>query len=82
MVLVRRLGMRCLNFLMISLTQMITPLTTERWLFFFYLVNAPAAVQNKIVNHYTDGRHNGISPIFLSQSYYEVPQKLKLNCCI
>ena len=31
-------------------------------------------------NHYTDGRHHGISPIYLSQSYYDVPQKLRFNC--
>ena len=24
-----------------------------------------------------DGRHHGISPIYLSQSYYDVPQKLR-----
>ena len=36
-------------------------------------------IQNKI-NHYTDGRHHGISLIYLSQFYYDVPQKLRLNC--
>ena len=25
-------------------------------------------------------RHHGISPIYLSQSYYDVPQKIRLNC--
>ena len=44
------------------------------------LVNAPAAIRNKIANHYTDGRHYKISPIYLSRSYYDVPQKLRLNC--
>ena len=44
------------------------------------LMNAPQAVQNKIANHFTDGRHHKISPIYLSQSYYDVPKKLRLNC--
>ena len=47
---------------------------------FHDLVNAPDKIQNKIANHYTDGRHHGISPIYLSQSYYDVPQKLRQNC--
>ena len=38
------------------------------------LINAPAKLQNKIANHFTDGRHHQISPIYLSQSYYDVPQ--------
>ena len=44
------------------------------------LMNAPQAVQNKIASHFTDGRHHKISPIYLSQSYYDVPKKLRLNC--
>ena len=44
------------------------------------LVNAPEKIQNKIVNHYMDGRHHGISPIYLPQSYYDVPQTLRQNC--
>ena len=44
------------------------------------LVNAPDRVQNKIANHFTDGRHHLISPIYLSQSYYDVPQNLRQNC--
>ena len=48
---------------------------------FHDLVNAPDKIQNKIANHhYTDGRHYGISPIYLSQSYYDVPQKIRQNC--
>ena len=34
----------------------------------------------KLQTHWTDGRHHGISPIYLSQSYYDVPQKIRLNC--
>ena len=44
------------------------------------LFNAPLKIQNKIANHYTDGRHHGIYPIYSSQSYYGVPQKLRQNC--
>ena len=44
------------------------------------LVNAPQSVQSKIANHFTDGRHHQISPIYLTQSYYDTPQKLRLNC--
>ena len=44
------------------------------------LVNLPERLQNKIANHFTDGRHHKISPIYLTQSYYDVPQKLRQNC--
>ena len=44
------------------------------------LVNAPQNIQSKIANHFTDGRHQQISPIYLTQSYYDTPQKLRLNC--
>ena len=44
------------------------------------VINAPEKMQKKIANHWTDGRHHGISPIYLSQSYYDTPKKLRLNC--
>ena len=44
------------------------------------LVNAPAKIQNKIANHFTDGRNHKISPIYLTQSYYDVPPKFRNNC--
>ena len=44
------------------------------------LINAPDKIQKLIANHFTDGRHHKISPIYLSQSYYDVPQKIRLNC--
>ena len=44
------------------------------------VINAPDKIQKKIANHWTDGRHHGISPIYLSQSYYDTPKKLRLNC--
>ena len=49
-------------------------------MFFDDLINASERIQNKISNHFTDGRHHQISPIYLSQSYYDVPQKLRHNC--
>lgn len=44
------------------------------------LVNAPDKIQNKIANHFTDGRHHKIIPVYLTQSYYDVPQKLRQYC--
>ena len=43
------------------------------------LINCCDKIQSKIANHFTDGRHHNISPIYLSQSYYDVPQKIRLN---
>ena len=44
------------------------------------MMNASPKIQEKIANHFTDGRHHKISPIYLSQSYFNVPQKIRLNC--
>ena len=44
------------------------------------LVNAPEKIQSKIANHFTHGRHHNISPIYLTQSYYDTSQKLRQNC--
>ena len=56
------------------------PIDNRKVVIFDDLVNAPEKVQNKIANHFTDGRHHNISPIYLTQSYYDVPQKLRQNC--
>ena len=40
------------------------------------VINAPEKIQNKVANHWTDGRHHNISPIYLSQSYYDTPKIL------
>ena len=56
------------------------PSNNRKVVVFDDLVNAPAQIQSKIANHWKDGRHHGISPIYLSQSYYDVPQKIRLNC--
>ena len=52
------------------------PSNNRKVVVFDDLVNAPDRIQSKIANHWTDGRHHGISPIYLSQSYYDVPQKI------
>ena len=44
------------------------------------VINAPEKIQKIIANHWTDGSHHSISPIYLSQSYYDTPKKLRLNC--
>ena len=44
------------------------------------LINAPDKIQSKIANHFTDGRHHNISPVYITQSYYDTPQKLRQNC--
>ena len=51
------------------------PSNNRKVVVFDDLVNAPDRIQSKIANHWTDGRHHGISPIYLSQSYYDVPQR-------
>ena len=56
------------------------PNNNRKVVFFDDLINASERIQNKISNHFTDGRHHQISPIYLSQSYYDVPQKLRHNC--
>ena len=56
------------------------PLNNRKVVVFDDLVNADAKIQNKIANHFTDGRHHKISPIYLTGSYYDVPQKLRQNC--
>ena len=55
------------------------PSNNRKVVVFDDLVNAPDRIQSKIANHWTDGRHHGISPIYLSQSYCYVPQKIRLN---
>ena len=42
------------------------------------VINAPEKIQKIIANHWTDGRHHNISPIYLSQSYYDT-QKIKVK---
>ena len=56
------------------------PINYRKVVVFDDLDNANDKIQNKIANHFTDGRHHKISPIYLSQSYYDVPQKLRQNC--
>ena len=55
------------------------PNNNRKIVIFDDLVNAPEKIQSKIANHFTDGRHHGISPVYISQSYYDTPQKLRLK---
>ena len=43
------------------------------------LVNAPEKVQKRIANHFTGGRHHNIFPVYVSQSYFDTPQNVRLN---
>ena len=56
------------------------PYNNRKVVIFDDLVNAPDKIQNKIANHFTDGRHHKISPIYFTQSYNDVQQKLRQNC--
>ena len=56
------------------------PINNRKVVVFDNLVYADAKIQNKIANHFTDGRHHKISLIYLTQSYYDVPHKLRQNC--
>ena len=56
------------------------PINNRKVIVFDDLVNANEKIQKKIANHFTDGRHHQINPIYLSQSYYDIPQKIRLNC--
>ena len=57
------------------------PINNRKVVVFDDLVNANDKIQNKIANHFTDGLENHkFSPIYLTQSYYNVPQKLRQNC--
>lgn len=44
------------------------------------VINKPGAMQNKIANRYTDGRQQSINQIYISQSYNDVPSKLRQIC--
>lgn len=56
------------------------PLDSRKVVIFDDVINEPTHVQKKIANHYTDGRQHNISPIYISQSYYDVPSKVRHNC--
>ena len=56
------------------------PVGNRKIVVFDDLINSKDKIQNKIANHFTNGRHQKISPIYLSQSYYDIPKKLRLNC--
>ena len=53
--------------------------TADEIVVFDDLINCCDKIQSKIANHFTDGRHHNVSPIYLSQSYYDVPSKIRSN---
>ena len=55
------------------------PSDNRKIVIFDDMVNAPEKIQKKIANHFTDGRHHGISSVYLTQSYYDTPSKIRLN---
>ena len=56
------------------------PINDRKVVVFDDLVNARDKIQNKIADYFTDGKHHKISPIYLSESYYNTPKKIRLNC--
>ena len=56
------------------------PQNNRKVVVFDDLKNANDKIQGKIANNFTNGRHQRISPIYLGQSHYDIPKKLRLNC--
>ena len=42
-------------------------------------MNADKNIQAKIANHFTDGRHHKICPVYLSRSYFTIPKDIRTN---
>ena len=58
------------------------PSNNRKIVVFDDLVNAPERIENKIVNHFTDGRHHQISPIYISALicyYIHLPRRTILT---
>ncbi len=55
------------------------PIDNRKLIIYDDLMNAPSKTQDKITTAFTNGRHHNISPMYLSQSYYAIPQKIRLN---
>lgn len=55
------------------------PLGDRKLVIFDYIINEPAGAQAKIANHFTDGRQHNFSPVYISQSYNDVPSKIRQN---
>ena len=43
-------------------------------------MSAYKKIQAKIENHFTDGRHHKICPVYLSQSHFTIPKDIRTNC--
>lgn len=56
------------------------PRNCRKIVIFDDLIGENDKVQKKISDHFTQGRHCQISPIYLSQGYHETPQMVRKNC--
>ena len=51
------------------------PNNNRKIVIFDDLVNASDKIQSKIANHFTDGRHHGISPVYIYHKATTTPHK-------
>ena len=56
------------------------PQNSRKVVVFDDLLHEAPKVQEQITKHFTLGRHQKISPIYLSQSYFGTPIQIRLNC--
>ena len=56
------------------------PHDSRKIVIFDDLIGESDNIQKRISDHFTQGRHCEISPIYLSQSYHDTPQMIRKNC--
>ena len=56
------------------------PQNSRKVVVFDDLLHEAPKIQEQITKHFTLGRHQKISPIYLSQSYFGTPIQIRLNC--
>ena len=44
------------------------------------VINCEHKIQKRIIDHFTQGRHRNISPIYLLQYFYNTPKVIRNNC--